>query len=210
MAANTLTVPHEAAVANDLRRLTRALATSGHRPTQGLLGGEDGYGTHYTGPVFSMRPYFWGDCDPNACGHEAADIAWHATNSHAPECYQSRLLDNGYAHHDDPRFGPTQGRERKTHNDPIVRSLCLEMGLDPHYGALVHCTCDFEARHQDWDATHHHHPECGVVAPNFRHHPTGSEVRWYKHIGRSMELDIHAQWEEIINDCLSSLGTNNP
>jgi hypothetical protein len=41
-------------------------------------------------------------------------------------------------------------------------------------------------------------------APNFLHKPSGAEVRWYKWIGRSMEVS-DGDWPKIIAECIASL-----
>lgn len=49
-------------------------------------------------------------------------------------------------------------------------------------------------------------PWCGdEQAPNFRHKPTGFEVRWYKWIGRDNELSGNADWPNIEAECLASI-----
>lgn len=51
-------------------------------------------------------------------------------------------------------------------------------------------------------------PTCCTVLPNFRHHATGLEVRWYKYIGRSMEVtgceapDVPA----LLAECIADVG----
>ena len=45
-----------------------------------------------------------------------------------------------------------------------------------------------------------------VGAPNFLHKASGSRVKWYKYIGRSMEVELHADWTSILMDCLRSIG----
>jgi len=44
-------------------------------------------------------------------------------------------------------------------------------------------------------------------APNFLHKSSGTQVHWYKYIGRGMETTIHGNWDTIISECLSSLET---
>lgn len=48
----------------------------------------------------------------------------------------------------------------------------------------------------------------GVIepAPNFLHKPSGSKVSWYKYIGRSMEVELQADWRDVLGDCVASLG----
>ena len=58
---------------------------------------------------------------------------------------------------------------------------------------------------------HHDHLKCdyckGLVghAPNFLHKPSGTKVRWYKYIGRGMEVNLLGDWLDIFNDCLNSI-----
>lgn len=93
------------------------------------------------------------------------------------------------------------------------------------------CTCPDEAHEyrvdgvtadfDDWIAAYHlgksrdivRHEEfqcdyCkGLVghAPNFLHKPSGTKVRWYKYIGRGMEVELLWDWVEIFNQCLNSI-----
>lgn len=53
--------------------------------------------------------------------------------------------------------------------------------------------------------------ECGAgcasnlpAAPNFLHKASGASVRWYKYIGRGMEVDV-ANWPAVFEDCFASL-----
>jgi hypothetical protein len=57
---------------------------------------------------------------------------------------------------------------------------------------------------QEWYERHDHEPDCPTVRPNFRHKASGVEVRWYKYLGRSMEikgLGSRKQWRRIITEC---------
>lgn len=61
------------------------------------------------------------------------------------------------------------------------------------------------------ETVHHDHLKCdyckGLVghAPNFLHKPSGTKVRWYKYIGRGMEVNLLGDWLAIFNDCLNSI-----
>lgn len=44
-------------------------------------------------------------------------------------------------------------------------------------------------------------------APNFLHKSSGSKVRWYKYIGRGMEVDLKADWRTIFAECVESVGS---
>lgn len=43
-------------------------------------------------------------------------------------------------------------------------------------------------------------------SPLFLHKPSGSNVSWYKYIGRSMEINVRVPWQTVMSDCLASLG----
>jgi len=45
-----------------------------------------------------------------------------------------------------------------------------------------------------------------VGAPNFLHKRSGSRVKWYKYIGRDMEVDLKIAWNVVLQECLTSLG----
>jgi len=47
--------------------------------------------------------------------------------------------------------------------------------------------------------------ESEEIAPNFHHKKTGFKVRWYKYIGRSMEIEGQCDWPEILAECLASI-----
>ncbi|WP_157115057.1 hypothetical protein [Nocardia niwae] len=64
-------------VAEGLRLITRAIAAATGVPLDGGLGGEDGYGLNYDNDVFTMRPFYWGDCD---CGSDQTDAEWCDNN----------------------------------------------------------------------------------------------------------------------------------
>lgn len=47
-----------------------------------------------------------------------------------------------------------------------------------------------------------------VPAPNFRHHESGIEVRWYKYIGRDMQIDgleTAEQWQRVVDECVEQI-----
>lgn len=181
---------NENQISADLRTLTAEIEElDAEIVAHGLLGGHHGYGAEYANDVFEMHPFWWGDCE---CGHEAREGEWADAHPHTPACYQS-LID-----WDAPR----------EQVDTAVARLCAEMGLDPYYGSYVHCTCGHTEAWQSWVEENRHPAQCPVVRPNFRHHASGFEVRWYKYIGRSMEVSGEADsraWRALINECFDSL-----
>lgn len=174
-------------VSGSLRRLTETIARTGVEPSAGLLGGEFGYGCDYENDVFVMWPFWWGDCD---CGRDEAEYAFEEMNPHLDTCYQIEL------------------KRRTGAGDNWIgdecRKLAAEWGL-PEVGCAVHCTCGAHERWTAWAESHPHAPRCSEGRPNFEHKPSGSVVRWYKYIGRSMEIDIRGEWTQILGDCLASL-----
>lgn len=43
------------------------------------------------------------------------------------------------------------------------------------------------------------------AAPNFLHKPSGTNVYWYKYIGRSMEVDIRGDWRTLLAECAEAI-----
>lgn len=67
------------------------------------------------------------------------------------------------------------------------------------------CTCGVEV---DGEADEPHMPTCRYELPNFRHKPSGLEVRWYKWIGRSMEWSRSfgpTEWRALFSECVTSV-----
>lgn len=48
-------------------------------------------------------------------------------------------------------------------------------------------------------------PTCITARPNFRHHASGLEVRWYKYIGRSMEVAGSGDVAAILAECIADV-----
>lgn len=155
----------------------------------GFLGGRWGYGNEFSNDVFEMFPYWWGDCD---CGFDRREAAWCEMNQHAKDCYQTELWRRVDA-----------GQRVSDACDEMVRAWRL-----PEFGSAVHCTCGHQEKYADWRGCHDHDPRCSMVRPNFKHYASGLEVRWYKYIGRSMEIDggpDTARWLDILSECMASV-----
>lgn len=168
----------------------------------GFLGGEFGYGAHYENEVFSMRPYYWGDCD---CGAEQRSETWFNANPHANGCYQSKLHAEEIAagvHYTQECGLPWTKREAVKNR--IYKRLCAEFGLSYPNGCAVHCSCGRDARAEQADIGHR--STCAVELPNFRFKPSGFEVRWYKWIGRGNETKGDAgDLALMFQQCIASL-----
>jgi hypothetical protein len=48
-------------------------------------------------------------------------------------------------------------------------------------------------------------PTCIKVRPNFRHKPSGLTVRWYKYIGRDMEVEGSGDVAAILAECIADV-----
>ncbi len=197
--------------------ITRAISEIDEdKVSHGILGGTYGYGAHWDNDVFTMRPFYWGDCD---CGSDEREAAWDADprNRHAADCYQRELQKRkkaaglSYIDCDEHKFIDVDSDldydEMERRREAIYRVVCEKYNLDPEVGAAVHCTCDYRRRWEEYIAVNGHRPTCSLELPNFLHKRTGLEVRWYKWIGRGMEVknadgvDLQA----VFAECLASL-----
>lgn len=168
----------------------------------GFLGGEFGYGAQYDNTVFTMRPYYWGDC---TCGAEQRSEAWHEANPHSPECYQTKL--NAAQLAAGVQSSQKASGDYKTQSaarDAVYQKLCTEFGLSYPAGCAVHCSCGKGERAKAADI--YHRPDCAVELPNFLYKPTGFEVRWYKYIGRDNETEGEIDdMAAMFQHCIASL-----
>ena len=198
----------DSSVSNLLVDLTEAIEKSGEEiAVQGILGGTHGYGAWFKNDVFEMRPYWWGDCE---CGHDDKANAWDDEHEHKLDCYQTRLRESCRVPGEDGWWWDYKEGHGFTKCD-CDQKLCKEMGLSYPAGAAIHCTCGKTKLWEEWLKENPHDPNCGYVAPNFKHLKTGAEVRWYKYIGRGMELGTElskSEWRAIFNECFESLEKN--
>jgi hypothetical protein len=197
-------------VAGGLYTLSRRLGERNpDAQAHGVLGGQWGYGQHFENEVFEMHPYYWGDC---TCGHDERQDAWDKANHHAAHCYQfelSRARQDAGLDVFWPEYarGWLSGSQARRAEKSAYRQLCAKYDL-PEQGWAVHCTCGCKQRIEEFDATNLHDPKCPEVVPNFRHKASGLEVRWYKWIGRGMELsrDVsREEWAHIFAECMASV-----
>lgn len=191
-------------VSNLMVALTRQIEESGNGiATQGLLGGEYGYGAHFTNEVFTMRPYYWGDCE---CDYDTKRNEWEEKNRHSSECYQTLFKAQHYKNYPNS-FDLADGHE-DFRTDKCTDALCKQFGIDPEApGAYVHCTCGRTDAYQTFVGTIQHSATCEVDKPNFEHHASGLVAEWYKYIGRDMEYTEASseQWVQVFRECVASL-----
>ncbi len=210
----------ESALSEALRWLTQQAHQHGADKSGGVFGGEFGYGANCENDVFLMHPFCW--CESETClwcgGSHCLRLDFEDIQ-HAPTCYQERLqaLKQKYGRQDEWGWDVPIGHKPYARDR---RALCRELGCDPKFGSEIHCTCGAkDARQRQYDACQcDWHLGRGIYrfgpaknAPHFWHKPTGLQVRWYKYIGRDMEIDydggdltVHA----LMDSCLASLGTD--
>lgn len=195
-------------VSNMMVAITKKIDESGSDiATQGFLGGEYGYGAHYKNDVFEMRPYYWGEC---TCNYDTIVNRWEETHDHK-YCYQTLFRERHYVN-----YGADGGWNFETKpghgwsdNCDCVEVVCAKFGIDPKApGGHVHCTCGFSEELARIRSEYKHSDDCQEDKPNFKHYASGTEVYWYKYIGRGMEYDPETpveQWVEIFKECLKSI-----
>lgn len=228
---STLTDANLDRISDDLVELTALLAKNGTDTSTGagFLGGANGYGAEFGNDVFQMHMYFWDDC---RCGWADALNAWERDEMHRPTCFASRTAALGYE--DIPhasmevieaplgdgvvsietRRGPNWDAERAAEDAAqlaIRTKAAAEAGLATVPDFAFHCTCDGTDRLHAWREQHPHDPACETVRPLFLHRASGIEVRWYKYIGRGMEvagLGSMRAWRSAMDECRSSVSDN--
>ena len=121
------------------------------------------YGIEEDNDLFSMHPYYWGDC---TCGFDASEAYWEEEHPHLPECFQSAL-------------------EARDFKDPEDLARRWKLSRE---GCMLHCTCGAVDEYQEHAASLIHPASCPSVRPNLLFKKEAIEVRWYKYIGRGMEV----------------------
>lgn len=171
-----------------LIELTEAIArVAPDKVASGLLGGEFGYGALYENDHFMMHPHCW--CEQDDCRWcQGCDCP--AESMH----YFVDGVEVGY--------------------EEWMASFKRECGDPPGgYGAAHHAWMQqaklINARRQTV-----HDPVCdfcvkhgGENAPNFLHKPSGTEVRWYKYIGRDMAVKVAKGIDvrRVFAECVASV-----
>lgn len=160
--------------------------------------------------LFTVRPYYWGDCD---CGWEKMECEWSEKHKHAPDCYQvvsyKRIEESPlqaereaalkardrlpYGKHDKEQKRVEEVCNRLDAFEKQVRQeLCKQHGIpwNGGRGCAVHCTCTHDKDWESWCEANKlgeegHSDSCATVLPNFVF--KGIEkiqpfsVRWYKY-----------------------------
>lgn len=189
------------------------------------------YGVLFENDIFSIFPYYWGEC---TCGYVEKEARWCEDNKHNVHCYQSKLAweeKEWLTKNPEPETtawkvekiesgittmtkGPATeewskwvDRKRKAESR-IYNKLCTEFGLDSKFGCAVHCTCDYKKRWQLFRAGSDHAKDCPIVKPNFLYKPSDFSIKWYKYPLRdsykSQDITLD-QFRVIISECIESL-----
>lgn len=151
--------------------------------------GISGYGEDFDNEVFTIRPYYWGDC---VCGYEDKSWKWSEANKHREGCYQDDL----------------KKIERPT--DKQYKALCEKHGIayDDGRGCAVHCTCDYRDRWGKFCEENGHAKDCLIILPNFHHKKSGLTIDWYKYPLRdsysNQKMNLK-EFNKIIQECIASL-----
>lgn len=188
-----------------LVEITKAISLlDSDRVAHGFLGGEFGYGAKYENDVFVMRPYYWGDCD---CGYDEREDAFNSKHKHTEGCYSSELAREqkvaGVHYSQDSKLG--YDAKEKIRKD-IYKHLCKKHGLTYPDGCAVHCNCGLKEKADEYFKDNGHKATCALELPNFLHRSSGLEVRWYKWIGRGMEIkNLPINLSAIFKECLDSV-----
>jgi hypothetical protein len=120
-------------------------------------GWRDAEGFGHTNGVFTVRPYYWGECN---CGGQGPRHAADCRISTEWAGWVSRRMDFASGEADDDGFAP------------------LDMSkLDAFPEPPPTCSCGAEATWVERECA----PTCSLLLPNFVHHPSGFELRWYKY-----------------------------
>jgi hypothetical protein len=208
----------------ELYRLFDVIAKS-----QGRQSG-DSYGEEYENDVFSVFPYYWGDC---TCGFDNYEF----TEEHSSKCFQKELeqekLKNGWIKNNygfldyigsGLKFGDNEDKaykiEEKREKNIVKKLYEKKKGWDTKskdwwYGFAVRCDCDYNQRYENWlkqiGYPDGHREDCLLIKPNFLYKPTGLRIKWYKYPLRDAYISEEISLEEfrkVIDHCVQSVKQN--
>lgn len=160
------------------------------------------YGVAFENEVFSVFPYYWGDC---ACGFEEEEYEWCENNEHAETCFSVRIKK----YEDElEKEGITLFNDRSEEWKKLVSTWCMENGWSSWEGSGGHCDCGYDDTYEKWRETHNHDVKCPIIKANFKHKETGFEINWYKYPLRDSYMSANISVEEfakVIDTCIESI-----
>ncbi len=156
-------------------------------------------GGYVENDVFSMYSCGEYEC---SCGLDSRAYAFYQAHPHAADCWVTKidtLEGNAY------RNGviDVEIETERYVNEYAPREVALALKYD-----CTTCTCGVDRIHRKWNSLYEfsHESDCAIYRSNFR---CGNvEIRWYKHIGRSLEIAGASSAEELretFKKCLASL-----
>jgi hypothetical protein len=147
-----------------------------------------------------FRPYYWGDC---TCGYDILKAAWENTHHHTNECFHERYAaEDAYQ---ERRCARTL-EGLKVRHDHMTKWAKDNGYPQAPFGMAVYCDCGLDREWQEWASTHNHAPDCESILPNFKYGE--AEIRWYKHPGRGMSVNVdwdEATWRKWLDSCLAAI-----
>jgi len=213
-------------IENGLVELTRQIRLKTGESGGFGLGGQDGYGIEYENKTFSMKPFYWGECD---CGWLDFYDNKKFKEKHSKQCYQS-LVDVAMckAGWKKDEFGYLEKPKNLSYDEAtkienkIRKKYCKQFNLSFPGGCAIHCTCGRDERFDKWhieqikkfkgnateldeyDYPESHKKTCSLIVPNFIYKPTKCNIEWYKYIGRDQKQKgkLPKNWLE---NCIKSL-----
>lgn len=198
-------------LADGLRALTEAMCEKLSRDEGYGLGGEFGYGTNYENDTFLMHRYCW--CERDDCPWCAGCREEFGSAEHTDACFQSHLDPLREKYGEKTEWGYYVSFMNEEYRQAKL-DLCVKFGVEPTPYEWL-CTCDGDKRFKekvdacqcDWHLGKGPFKYgAAVQAPNFWHKPSGLKVRWYKWIGRDMEIDGSVpDIQAMLNECLNSV-----
>jgi len=179
---------------NELVRLFEAYAPNRDN------GGRE-YGEQFENEVFTVSPYYWGDC---TCGYDEKEWAWDKSHNHSNECYQVEYCKI--------RSPYEIGIDHDVWVRKYIKPLYQKFGLDTKlknwwHGCTTVCTCSYKDEWVKFVLENDHNPDCLTVRPNFLYKPTGFAIKWYKYPLRDSYKNQDVSLREfhtIIDDCTAS------
>jgi len=155
------------------------------------------YGVEFENSIFSVFPYYWGNC---SCGFDDHEFKEGHIN----------CIQNEYDEYGDDLFENDKKYE-------ITKKLYQKRGWDTkskkwYYGCLSSCDCDYNERYQRWlnsiSYPEGHKKDCLLLKPNFLYKPTGLKIQWYKYPLRdsysNQEIKL-GDFKKIIDECINSV-----
>ena len=186
-------IEREAGFEDELNRLFEAYAPSRDNSWHE-------YGVEFENDIFSVFPYYWGDC---TCGYDMKEGEFSDSVSHSESCYQTEFSKiNHY----------NLWNKHDAWIEKYVKPLYLKfdfsiVGKEWWHGCAVRCTCNYEKQWEVFLSENSHDKNCPIIKPNFLFKPTGFSIKWYKYLLRDSYMSQNITLDEfrkIVSECVES------